>query len=106
MKTTIKQLFGALIVTAFSLSLNAQQEVQSSLYMFNPSILNPAYAGSRDALSGVADYHQQWVKWNGAPTTNFCFNAPVDLYVPSPTLPLTLNMYPRAFKSLDSELSL
>lgn len=78
MKTTIKQLFGALIITAFSLSLNAQQEVQSSLYMFNPSILNPAYAGSRDALSGVADYRQQWVKWNGAPTTAMlCLHSPL-----------------------------
>ena len=69
MKTSIKQLFGVFIATAFILSVNAQQEVQNSLYMFNPSMLNPAYAGSRDALSGVADYRQQWVKCNGAPTT-------------------------------------
>lgn len=47
----------------------AQQEVQNSLYMFNPNIINPAYAGSREALSGVMDYRQQWVKWDGAPST-------------------------------------
>ena len=48
---------------------SAQQEIQNSFYMFNGSVLNPAYAGSRDALSVVADYRNQWSGWKGAPVT-------------------------------------
>ena len=78
MKTSLKQLVALLFFATLAISVKAQQEVQSSLYMFNPSILNPAYAGSRDALSGVADYRQQWVKWNGAPTTAIlCLHSPL-----------------------------
>lgn len=59
-------------------TLSAQQEVQNSLYMFNGSILNPAYAGSRDALSVVADYRNQWTGWKGAPTTtSFIMHTPL-----------------------------
>lgn len=59
-------------------ALSAQQEVQNSLYMFNGSILNPAYAGSRDALSMVADYRNQWSGWKGAPTTtSFIMHTPL-----------------------------
>lgn len=59
-------------------ALSAQQEVQNSLYMFNGSILNPAYAGSRDALSVVADYRNQWAGWKGAPTTSsFIMHTPL-----------------------------
>lgn len=59
-------------------AMSAQQEVQNSLYMFNGSILNPAYAGSRDALSVVADYRNQWSGWKGAPTTSsFIMHTPL-----------------------------
>ena len=60
-----------LIVMSFlTITLSAQQEVQNSFYMFNSSILNPAYAGSRDALSVVVDARSQWTGWKGAPKTN------------------------------------
>jgi type IX secretion system PorP/SprF family membrane protein len=52
-----------------SKALFAQQEIQNSFYMFNGSVLNPAYAGSRGALSAVADYRNQWTGWKGAPKT-------------------------------------
>lgn len=55
-----------LLVALKSLS---QQEIQNSFYMFNSSVLNPAYAGSRDALSIVMDYRSQWTGWKGAPNT-------------------------------------
>ncbi|MGZ3919751.1 MAG: PorP/SprF family type IX secretion system membrane protein [Bacteroidia bacterium] len=59
-------------------AMSAQQEIQNSLYMFNGSILNPAYAGSRDALSVVADYRNQWSGWKGAPTTSsFIMHTPL-----------------------------
>lgn len=71
----------AAIVTALSLTsgiMFGQQEVQNSFYMFNGSILNPGYAGSRDALSIVADYRNQWTGWKGAPTTSsFIMHTPL-----------------------------
>ncbi|MCE3258886.1 MAG: putative rane protein [Bacteroidetes bacterium] len=69
------------IAGAFALisaSMSAQQEIQNSFYMFNGSVVNPAYAGSRDALSMVADYRNQWTGWKGAPTTaNFIVHTPL-----------------------------
>lgn len=47
----------------------AQQDPQYSLYMFNPLGVNPGYAGSRDAISGVLVHRSQWVGLDGAPTT-------------------------------------
>jgi type IX secretion system PorP/SprF family membrane protein len=80
MKNTLLKLTLVIIGFAGFTSLYSQQEVQNSLYMFNPSILNPAYAGSRDALSGVVDYRQQWVKWDGAPTTAMlCLHSPLKM---------------------------
>jgi type IX secretion system PorP/SprF family membrane protein len=58
--------------------VTAQQEIQNSFYMFNSSVLNPAYAGSREALSAVLDYRNQWTGWKGAPTTsNFIIHTPL-----------------------------
>ena len=65
-------------MTFLSITLSAQQEVQNSFYMFNSSILNPAYAGSRDALSVVVDARSQWTGWKGAPKTNsFIMHTPL-----------------------------
>ena len=76
----LKKASGILSLTLLSLFAKSQQEVQNSLYMFNPSIVNPAYAGSRDALSGIVDYRQQWVKWDGAPTTAMlCLHSPLKM---------------------------
>lgn len=50
--------------------------------MFNASLINPAYAGSRDALSMVVDGRMQWVNWNGAPKTN-CFTLHTPLAIES-----------------------
>ncbi len=65
-------------MTFLSITLSAQQEVQNSFYMFNSSILNPAYAGSRDALSVVVDARSQLTGWKGAPKTNsFIMHTPL-----------------------------
>jgi type IX secretion system PorP/SprF family membrane protein len=59
-------------------SSKAQQEIQNSFYMFNSSVLNPAYAGSRDALSVVLDHRNQWTGWKGAPqTSNMIVHTPL-----------------------------
>lgn len=47
----------------------AQQDPLYTNYMFNPMAINPAYAGSRDALSMVALGRWQWVGVDGAPNT-------------------------------------
>ena len=47
----------------------AQQRPLQSLYMFDPLLINPAYAGTHVQLSGTAIYRNQWVKFDGAPKT-------------------------------------
>jgi type IX secretion system PorP/SprF family membrane protein len=81
----------SLAALAFALVLNtsAQQETQNSFYMFNATLLNPAYAGSRDALSLVADARLQWVNWDGAPRTN-CFTLHTPLVIESVGLGLNV----------------
>ena len=56
----------------------AQQDPQYSLYMFNPLGVNPAYAGSREVLSGVLIHRSQWVGLKGAPETQvLSINSPL-----------------------------
>lgn len=65
-----------LFVLAFHAS--AQHNSVYSQYMFNGLLLNPAYAGSRDALDLSALYRKQWLGFNGAPSTiTFAAHAPL-----------------------------
>lgn len=55
----------------------AQQDAQYTQYMYNTINVNPAYAGSRGALSLFALHRTQWVGLDGAPVTNsFSVNTP------------------------------
>jgi type IX secretion system PorP/SprF family membrane protein len=55
----------------------AQQDAQYTQYMYNTINVNPAYAGSRGALSVFALHRTQWVGIDGAPVTNaFSVNTP------------------------------
>lgn len=55
----------------------AQQDSQYSQYMYNTSVINPGYAGSREMLSMYGMYRNQWVGLDGAPETlNFSINSP------------------------------
>jgi type IX secretion system PorP/SprF family membrane protein len=56
--------FICLGLTAF-----AQQDPQYSQYMFNQIGINPAYAGTRNALSANLFYRSQWTGLQGAPNT-------------------------------------
>ncbi|MAO10709.1 MAG: hypothetical protein CMC07_07470 [Flavobacteriaceae bacterium] len=61
-----------------SFSSNAQQDPQYTQYMYNTQIVNPAYAGSRDALSFGLLLRTQWVGLEGAPKTGtFTVNSPI-----------------------------
>ena len=48
----------------------AQQDAQYTHYMYNTININPAYAGSRGALSIFGLHRTQWVGLDGAPVTN------------------------------------
>jgi len=47
----------------------SQQDPQFTNYMYNTTVINPSYAGTRDALSVLALYRSQWVGLDGAPET-------------------------------------
>lgn len=47
----------------------AQHTPLTSQYLFNGLLINPAYAGSRDALAANLTYRRQWVGFEGAPET-------------------------------------
>jgi type IX secretion system PorP/SprF family membrane protein len=46
-----------------------QQRPIQSLYMFDPLVLNPAFAGTQIQLSATMIYRNQWVNFEGAPET-------------------------------------
>jgi len=75
---TLKQTTLALTITLMSLVANAQQAPMYTHYMNNTLVVNPGYAGSRDALTITALHRSQWVDFEGAPTTQtITMHAPV-----------------------------
>jgi len=57
----------------------AQQDAQFTQYMYNTINVNPAYAGSRGAMSIFALHRTQWVGLDGAPVTNaVSMNTPIN----------------------------
>lgn len=58
------------LLAMISFSASAQQNAQYTQYMYNTINVNPAYAGSRGALSVFGLHRTQWVGLDGAPTTN------------------------------------
>ncbi len=74
MKTRLTS-FILLVVAAASYG---QQDAQFTQYMYNTININPAYAGSRGAMSIFALHRTQWVGLDGAPTTNaVSINTPI-----------------------------
>jgi type IX secretion system PorP/SprF family membrane protein len=49
--------------------LFAQQDPQYSQYMFNQLVINPAFAGSKEAISSAMFLRSQWTGIDGAPKT-------------------------------------
>lgn len=62
------QVFVLAVLTCV-LSMQGQREAQYTQYMYNTSLINPAYAGNEDVLKISALHRSQWVGVNGAPTT-------------------------------------
>jgi type IX secretion system PorP/SprF family membrane protein len=68
-----------LVVMLLSIASYAQQDAQYTQYMYNTIVVNPAYAGSRQAMSIFALHRTQWVGLEGAPVTNsFSINTPIN----------------------------
>lgn len=67
-----------LVLLFCSVASFAQQDAQFTQYMYNTININPAYAGSRGAISIFGLYRTQWVGLDGAPeTSSFSVNTPV-----------------------------
>lgn len=75
MKNSYFILFIVFLVSPFTWS---QQDAQYTQYMYNTLQFNPAYAGSRGALSLFGLHRSQWVGMEDAPTTyNFSMHTPL-----------------------------
>ncbi|WNM18427.1 PorP/SprF family type IX secretion system membrane protein [Flavobacterium capsici] len=74
----MKTKFTGLFLVLFSVIAFGQQESQYTQYMYNTSIINPAYIGSKDVLTIFGLHRAQWVGLEGAPrTNNFSINSPI-----------------------------
>ncbi len=58
-------LAGMVLVFMLQTEVKAQQEPQFTHYMFNTLVYNPGYAGSKEYLSAVAVYRDQWAAVGG-----------------------------------------
>ena len=75
----MKRIINLALLAFVSLTANAQQDSQYTQYMYNTININPAYAGSRGAMSIFGLHRQQWVGLEGAPKTNaFSINTPIN----------------------------
>jgi len=68
-----KSVVASLSVILGSLTGFAQQDPHYTQYMYNQSIINPAYAGINDHLSLGVLYRAQWAGLEGAPSTATAF---------------------------------
>jgi len=74
----MKKLLTCLFLFAFANTLTAQQDPQYSQYVYNPIVVNPAYAGNRGVASIVGLHRSQWVGLDGAPRTQtLSFQTPI-----------------------------
>ena len=74
----IQYIFFAAALLLSTLNSYAQQEPKFTHYMYNTLSFNPAYAGSRDAMSILGLGRFQWVGLDGAPITQtFQVHSPI-----------------------------
>jgi type IX secretion system PorP/SprF family membrane protein len=74
MKHKIIHYFSAILMVLSSSSMVAQQDPQFTHYMYNMSVINPAYATeNKDVINMGGIYRAQWVGIEGAPTTQSFF---------------------------------
>ena len=64
---------GLLLALGFFSGVSAQQDPHYTQYMYNMSVMNPAYAGSKENLSLGLLHRKQWIELEDAPTTTTFF---------------------------------
>ncbi len=75
----MKYILSILFISILTFSSKAQKySTLYSQYMLNGLAINPAYAGSRECFSNLLLYRNQWMGFEGAPTTQiFSSHAPL-----------------------------
>ncbi len=66
---TINKILLSTTILIITIAANAQQDAMYTHYMHNTLAVNPAYAGTRDALTMTALGRKQWAGFTGAPTS-------------------------------------
>jgi type IX secretion system PorP/SprF family membrane protein len=70
----MKKIYLGLLLTLGMLTeVAAQQDPHYTQYMYNMSVMNPAYAGSKDNLSLGLLHREQWIELEDAPVTSTFF---------------------------------
>jgi len=64
-----KKIIGFAVFLALGKIAFSQQDAMYTHYMYNTLAINPAYAGTRDALTVTALHRSQWLDFPGAPVT-------------------------------------
>lgn len=75
----MKKIYFLMVIALITfVDVSAQQDPHYTQYMYNLSVVNPAYAGSKENLSGGILYRKQWVEIEDAPTTaTFFAHSPI-----------------------------
>lgn len=68
-----------ILFAVLAVSSRAQQDEMYTQFFSNTMVLNPAYAGSHEAISAMAIYRNQWVGFEGSPKT-LAFTAHTPLF--------------------------
>ncbi len=75
---TLKRILLICIPVISSYQMKAQQEAMYTHYMYNTLSVNPAYAGTREALTATLLHRSQWLDFKGAPVTQtFTLHTPL-----------------------------
>lgn len=69
----MKKLYFIAVLALVLEDIRAQQDPHYTQYMYNMSVMNPAYAGSKQGLSSGLLYRRQWLDIEDAPTTGTFF---------------------------------
>ncbi len=74
----MRKIIGSISLIFIALGIQAQLEPLTNQYLLNTLSINPAYAGSREALSVVALHRNQWTGFEGSPkTVSLAIHAPM-----------------------------
>ncbi len=73
-----KIFISSILFLILSFNVKGQQQAMFTQYMFNGLALNPAYAGIHEGLSASMLWREQWVGFEGAPSTQtFSIHSPI-----------------------------